>query len=112
MNEVPEAKIVRPKFYEERMTPEVAELYEVELDKLRMYCKRMRDRSEREAFAEAVGTTFNHLTQIYYGNRPCSMIYAVNIDRLTKGQVSMTGLLPDVDWRHVKARMKGKAKAA
>lgn len=112
MKTMTESGIPRPKFYEERMSPDQAVLYEEQLDTLRDYCRQMRSRSQRDEFAAKVGTTFNHLTQIYYGNRPCAMAYAVNIDRLTGGLVSMTALLPDVDWKHVKSRMKGRAKAA
>ena len=66
---------------------------------------------ERKSFAESVGTTPNHLAQIYYGNRPCSIEYAVAIDRLTAGRISMVRLLPDIDWSYIRKAMRSNKRA-
>lgn len=101
MQQVESASIPATKFYEDRFRVDIAANYKREIDKLKAFVKKL-TAQEREEFAIAVGTTYNHMTQIYYGNRPCPIDYAVNIDRLTNGEVSMVSLVPDVDWKYIK----------
>lgn len=64
-------------------------------------------RQEREDFAQRIGTTLGQLLQIGYGKRPCSPVYAVNIDRETGGKVTMQEMCPEIDWDHVYSAMRG-----
>lgn len=75
-------------------------------DKLLAFLKRLSP-SEKEAFAERVGTTMGQLSQIAYGQRPCNTNYAVNIDRETKGEVPMQEMHPELDWDHVFSALHG-----
>jgi DNA-binding transcriptional regulator YdaS (Cro superfamily) len=70
------------------------------------YIKDHVPQSDREAFAQRIGTTYPHLKQIAYGHRPCSPAYAVNIDRETAGAVTMQEMCPEIDWDHVYSAMR------
>lgn len=74
--------------------------------KLLVYIKDNIPMKEREEFAVRIGTTYKHLQQIAYGNRPCNPVYAVNIDRETGGQVPMQEMCPEIDWDHVFSAMQ------
>lgn len=60
---------------------------------------------EREAFAEAVGSSIGHLRNVGYGYRPCDTALAVSVEEYTKAfgpdrTVSRKELRPDDYWRH------------
>lgn len=52
---------------------------------------------ERQAFAESVGTTAKHLTNVAYGIRPLDEKVCVAIEQHTKKIVTRQDLRPD-DW--------------
>lgn len=56
----------------------------------------------QKLFADRMETTPGQLRQIAHGNRPCNARVAIQIDKLTNGEISMTDLTPDLDWDHVK----------
>jgi len=56
----------------------------------------------QKMFADRMETTPGQLRQIAHGNRPCNARIAIQIDKLTNGEISMTDLTPDLDWDHVK----------
>lgn len=74
-------------------------------EKLLAFIKTM-TMEERDEFARRVGTTLGQLSLIAYGQRSCNAKYAVNIDRETKGAVSMQEMHPDLDWDHVLSALR------
>lgn len=52
--------------------------------------------------AAKMKTSTGQLRQIAYGNRPCSVRLAIEIDKFSGGKVSMVEMAKDVDWDHVK----------
>ncbi len=57
---------------------------------------------ERNAFAERCGTSYAHLRNISYGQKPCGESLAINIDRESAGTVRCEELRPDVDWQYLR----------
>ena len=53
---------------------------------------------ERAAFAKRCGTSFAHLRNIAYGQKPCGEKLAIAIERESKRKVLVESLRPDVDW--------------
>jgi DNA-binding transcriptional regulator YdaS (Cro superfamily) len=53
---------------------------------------------EREAFADAVGSSIGHLRNVGYGYRPCDPALALAIERFTRCQVTRAELRPDDYW--------------
>ena len=52
---------------------------------------------KRSELAARCGTSFDYLRQIGYGNRPCSPLIAVCLERESEGAVTRKMLFPD-DW--------------
>lgn len=57
---------------------------------------------EREAFAVRCGTTYAHLRNVAYGQKPCGASLAINVDRESCGAVRCEDLRPDVDWAYLR----------
>jgi DNA-binding transcriptional regulator YdaS (Cro superfamily) len=57
---------------------------------------------ERHAFAERCGTSYPHIRNIAYGQKPCGEGLAVNIERESRGAVRCESLRPDVDWGYLR----------
>jgi len=51
----------------------------------------------RAALAAYCETSFDYLRQIGYGNRPCSPLIAVCLERASQGVITRKDLFPD-DW--------------
>jgi DNA-binding transcriptional regulator YdaS (Cro superfamily) len=56
----------------------------------------------QRVFADRMETTTGQLRQVLHGNRPCNARIAIQIDKLTNGDISMVELTPDLDWDHVR----------
>lgn len=65
---------------------------------------------ERERFAKRCGTSRQHITNIAYGQKPCSDRLAVAIDRESKGIVCCEPLSPSMDWAHLRRKYKATAR--
>lgn len=63
---------------------------------------RRRSHPEQELMAKLAGTTLGQLKQIGFGNRPCNARTAIGVDKVTRGEVSMIELCPDLDWQYVR----------
>lgn len=59
---------------------------------------------DREYVAAYCSTSVQYLFQIGRGNKPCVESKAIDLDRVTNGEVSMFNLRPDVDWDWVAQR--------
>lgn len=57
----------------------------------------------RATFAAKCGTSTDYLLQIAYGQRKPKVGLAVAIERESAGQVTCEALLPDVDWKYLRA---------
>lgn len=57
---------------------------------------------DRKAFAEACGSTFAHVRNVAYRQKPCSPSLAVNIERESRRQVLAESLCPDFDWAYLR----------
>lgn len=57
---------------------------------------------DRKAFAERCGTTYPHLRNIAYGQKPCGESLAINVERESSGAVRCEELRPDVDWGYLR----------
>lgn len=64
----------------------------------------------QERFAGECETTRGQLRQIGYGNRPCSPVTAVAIDRESRGRVTYTSLVPDLDWSYIRKTIASRVK--
>ena len=73
------------------------------IDSLLAHLKSL-EQKERDLLAEKCGTTSKYLYQIAYGNKPCRVDLAIDIDKQTSGNVSIFTLRPDVDWKYVAVR--------
>lgn len=62
--------------------------------------------SDRDDFASRCGTTTGYLKLIMYGNRKCSAITAINIDRESKGKVPCDVLCPEADFQYIRQKVK------
>lgn len=58
---------------------------------------------EREAFAAKCGTTVDYLFQVAYGQRTPKVGLAVAIERESASHVRCETLLPEVDWKYLRA---------
>lgn len=56
----------------------------------------------RVKFAERCGTTYAHLRNVSYGQKPCGESLAINVERESGGAVRCEGLRPDVDWAYLR----------
>ncbi len=56
---------------------------------------------EREAFAIACKTSVGHLRNVAYG-KTCRERLAIDIERESKGQVTIESLCPTADWAYVR----------
>lgn len=88
-----------------RFTPAEHAAWCAAREALREYVRRIHP-EVRDKFAESIGTSRGQLSQIIHGARPCAVVYAVNIDRLTNGAVPMTGMAPNVDWDYVRTALR------
>jgi hypothetical protein len=52
---------------------------------------------KRAGLAAYCGTSFDYLRQIGYGNRSCSPLLAVRLERVSQGVITRKQLFPD-DW--------------
>lgn len=59
-------------------------------------------KERRDTFAALCGTTRGHLTNIAYGQKPCSEKLAIAIERESLGAVRCETLRPDVDWAYLR----------
>lgn len=57
---------------------------------------------ERQAFALRCGTSFAHMRNIAYGQKPCGEKLTIAIERESKGAVRCESLRPDVDWGYLR----------
>lgn len=53
---------------------------------------------EREDFAVRCSTTYGHLRNVAYGQKPCGESLAINVERESAGVIRCEMLRPDVDW--------------
>ena len=58
--------------------------------------------ADRKAFAESCGSTFAHVRNVAYRQKPCSPSLAVNIERESRRQVLAESLCPDFDWAYLR----------
>lgn len=79
---------------------------------LKTYIYAIDDMSEREAFAVRCGTTYGHLRNVAYGQKPCREALAINIERESGGKVRCEDLRPDVDWAYLRGTSEAKTEAA
>lgn len=59
-------------------------------------------KTERDTFAETVGTSAAYLWQIIYQQRRCNESLAIEIEKASQRQVRVEDLRPDVDWAYVR----------
>jgi len=59
--------------------------------------------ADRARLADRCGTTYGHLRNVSYGQKPCAAELAINIERETSGAVRCEDLRPDVDWGVLRA---------
>lgn len=64
---------------------------------------------ERPAFARRCGTTYAHLRNIAYDQKPCGEKLAIAIERESDGKVRCETLRPDVDWAYLRGTAKREA---
>ena len=64
----------------------------------------------RIEFAAKCRTTYGHLRNVAYGQKPCAESLCINIERESGGAVPCESLRPDVDWAYL--RGTGTTKAA
>lgn len=57
----------------------------------------------RGAFAKRVGTSFDYLRQIGYGNRPCPEKIAINLERESNRILLCEELCPEADWAFIRS---------
>ena len=57
---------------------------------------------QRVTFADSCGTTWPHLRNVMYGQRPCSERLAMAIERQSAGTVRVESLCPEADWAVVR----------
>lgn len=57
----------------------------------------------RDPFAKRVGTSFDYLRQIGYGNRPCPEKIAINLERESNRILLCEELCPEADWAFIRA---------
>ena len=65
---------------------------------------------KRSELAARCGTSFDYLRQIGYGNRPCSPLIAVCLERESRGAITRKMLFPD-DWSKLWPELEGKESA-
>lgn len=53
---------------------------------------------EREAFCKRCETTWGHMRNVSYGDKPCGIPLAVSIERETGGEVTRQELRPEDYW--------------
>lgn len=58
--------------------------------------------NDRAEFAKRCESTFAHIRNIAYGQKPCGEKLAVAIDRESGGTVRCEDLRPDVDWGYLR----------
>lgn len=56
----------------------------------------------RIQFADRCGTTYAHLRNVAYGQKPCRESLAINVERESGGAVRCEDLRPDVDWAYLR----------
>lgn len=78
---------------------------------LRSYLQSLESKSEREAFAQRCGTSYNLMKQIAGGFRPAGESLAINIDRESAGRVPCETLRPDVDFAYLRGTAKKRERA-
>ncbi|WP_050476825.1 transcriptional regulator [Herbaspirillum rhizosphaerae] len=61
---------------------------------------------KRRELAARCGTSFEYLRQIGYGNRPCSPLIAVCLERESQGVITRKMLFPD-DWNKLWPELGG-----
>lgn len=57
----------------------------------------------RDPFAKRVGTSFDYLRQIGYGNRPCPEKIAINLERESNRILLCEELCPETDWAFIRS---------
>lgn len=62
----------------------------------------------RAGLAAYCGTSFDYLRQIGYGNRPCSPLLAVRLERVSRGVITRKLLFPD-DWARLWPELEEKS---
>lgn len=67
---------------------------------------------ERIAFAERCDTSYAHLRNVAYGQKPCGESLAINIERESGGTVRCEDLRPDVDWAYLRNSTSATGEAA
>lgn len=70
------------------------------------YMKSLDSDSDRDDFALRCGTTLGYLKLIMYGNRNCSAITAINIDRESNGYIPCDILCPQADFEYIRQQVK------
>ena len=58
--------------------------------------------AERIRFGERCGTTYAHLRNVAYAQKPCGESLAINVERESRGAVRCEDLRPDVDWGYMR----------
>ncbi len=58
--------------------------------------------ADRVKWAARCGTTYPHLRNVAYGQKPCSPVLAINVERESGGAVRCEDLRPDVDWGYLR----------
>lgn len=58
--------------------------------------------ADRVAFSERCRTTYGHLRNISYGQKPCSAELAMEVERESGGVVRCEELCPEADWATVR----------
>lgn len=56
----------------------------------------------RIAFARRCGTSYGHLRNVAYGQKPCAAELAIRVELESGGAVCCEALRPDVDWAYLR----------
>jgi DNA-binding transcriptional regulator YdaS (Cro superfamily) len=72
------------------------------MNPFRTYFKAL-TKEERQALADAVGTSVAYLWQIAYAQRRCSASMAIEIEKATNKAVRVEDLLSDIDWAYIRS---------
>ena len=83
----------------------IARVVHAPIETLRRYYRAL-NKDQQVVFAQKIGTSTGHLPQIFLGYKPCNAVYAIRIDKVTGGAVSMCDCRPDIDWEYVLKALK------